>query len=181
MRRPSFLASAVLFSTLLAGVPAAQVQDRVPNRAEPMNDAAFMHNARAMGQAEIDLAELAQARGQDEGLKSLASAIRTEHMQTALELKTLASSKRVDLPVPMGLDKFTKDQFSRLSGIAFDRAYLDRTVQDHRQAIANFIHASGSADEDVRAFALKVLPTMSDHQRRAEELQKQFGERAKAR
>jgi len=83
--------------------------------------------------------------------------------------------------VPVGLDKTTRDQFTKLSGAEFDRAYLDRTVQDHRQTTANFIQASGSADEDVRAFAQKVLPTLSERQRQADELQKKFGERAKAR
>jgi putative membrane protein len=177
----AILTSVVICFTVFTGVTAAQVEDRVPNRAEPMTDASFMRHARAAGQAETDLAELAQARAQDEGVKALASAIKTEHAQTAVDLKTLAASKRVDLPAPTGLDELTRDEFSRLSGAAFDRAYLDRTVQDHRQTIANFIQASNSADDDVRAFAQKVLPTLSDHQRRAEELQKQFGERAKAR
>lgn len=177
----AFIPSALLCLTAFAGVTAAQVEDRVPNRAEPMTDASFVRNARSAGQIEIDLADLALAMGQDQGVKALASMIKTAEQQTAVDLRALAESKRVDLPVPVGLDKLTRQEFSRLSGVGFDRAYLDRAVQDHRQIIANFIQASNSADDDVRAFAQKVLPTLSDHQRRAEELQKQFGERAKAR
>ncbi len=175
------ISSAVLCFIVFVTAVAAQVEDRVPNRAEPMTDASFVRSARSAGQVEIDLADLALALGQDQGVKALASMIKTAQQQTALDLRTLAASKRVDLPVAAGLDKLTTQEYGKLSGVAFDRAYLDRTVQDHRQLIANFIQASNSADEDVRAFAQKALPTLSDHQRRAEELQKQFGERAKAR
>lgn len=173
--------SAVLCFTLFVTAAAAQVEDRMPNPAELMTDASFVRSARSAGQVEIDLADLALALGQDQGVKALASMIKTAQQQTALDLRTLAASKRIDVPVPAGLDKFAAQEYSRLSGVAFDRAYLARTVQDHRQLIANFIQASNSPDEDVRALAQKVLPTLSDHQRRAEELQKQFGERAKAR
>jgi len=166
---------------LAAGLSSAQVEDLVPNRAQPMTDASFIRAAGAAGQREIDLAELAQARGQDEGVKALASKIKTDHLQTAIDLKALAVSKHVTVPAAAGLDKVTKEEFGRLSGAAFDRAYLDRTLQDHNQTIANFIQAASSSDEDVRAFAQKILPALSDHQRRAEELQKLFGERAKAR
>jgi putative membrane protein len=173
--------SVLLCLAVAAAAAAAQVEDRVPNRAAPMTDASFLRHAAAEGASDTDLAEMAQARAKDEGVKALASAIKTAHAQTAVDLKTLAASKHVDLPAGVGLDRLTRDEFQRLSNGAFDRAYLDRTVQAHRQRIADFIQASNSADEDVRAFALKVLPTLSDHERRAEELQRQFGERAKAR
>lgn len=177
----TLLSSVVVCLVVSGGIGSAQVHDRGPNRSEPTSDASFMRRAQSAGQAAIDLAELAQARGQDESVKALASAIETTHLRTALDLKTLASSKRVNLPVPSGLDRRTKDEFGRLSGVAFDRAYLDRTVQDHRRAIADFTQASDSADDDVRALARSVLPTLSEQQRRAEELQRQFGERARAR
>jgi putative membrane protein len=175
-----FLMCCCVGALVTAGPLAAQVEDPLPNRAQPMNEAAFLRNAATTGQADLDLAELAQVRSQDEGVKALASKIKLERQQTAIDLKTLAGSKHVNLPVPVGLDKMTRDEFTKLSGALFDRAYLDRTVQDHRRTIAIFIQASASPDEDVRAFANKVLPTLTDHQRQAEELQKQFGERAKA-
>jgi len=175
-----FLACCLACAASIASATGVAAQD-VPNRAEPANDASFMRHARATAQSEIDLAELVQGRGQDEGVKALASKIKTDDLQMVVDLKALASSKHVDLVVPVGLDKTTRDQFTKLSGAEFDRAYLDRTGQDHRQTTANFIQASGSADEDVRAFAQKVLPTLSERQRQADELQKKFGERAKAR
>jgi putative membrane protein len=153
----------------------------MPDRATP-GDAAFLRDAQVMSRSTIAFANVGQARAEDQGVKALAAAIATAGTQMSVDLKTLAAMKHVDLPpTPSDVDRAGSDGFRGLSGVDFDRAYLDRLVDREHDAIDAFTRASDSADEDVRAFARKVLPTMADHQRRAQELRRQFGERERAR
>jgi len=49
------------------------------------------------------------------------------------------------------------------TGNEFDRKYMTMMVTDHEKAVALFISASQSNDTEVRAFAVKTLPTLKEH------------------
>jgi len=50
-----------------------------------------------------------------------------------------------------------------VTGNEFDRIYMRMMVDDHEKAVALFISASQSNDTEVRAFAVKTLPTLKEH------------------
>jgi putative membrane protein len=88
----------------------------------------------------------------------------------------LANAKQVMLPAePTAAQKATKDRLARLSGAAFDRAYVSAMVKDHQTAVAEFTKQSKGSDPDVSAFADKMLPALRDHLQRAQAVQKQIG------
>jgi putative membrane protein len=67
-------------------------------------------------------------------------------------------------------DKALHDRLSKLSGNAFDKAYMRAMIEDHQEDVSEFRQESQSAkDPDVRQFAAKTLPTLEEHLRIAED------------
>src|SRR4029453_3774333 len=66
--------------------------------------------------------------------------------------KSLASSKHVTLPdAPKTYASNLKDKLSKLSGAAFDRAYIAAMVDDHLKDVREFEReAAGGADAEGR-------------------------------
>ena len=85
--------------------------------------------------------------------------------------------KNVTLPSDVDAkDKATHDRFAKLSGAAFDRAYIQHMVAGHRKAVAAFKKESTSGkDPDVKAWATKTLPTIEDHLKTAQDIAKNVG------
>jgi len=139
-------------------------------------DADFMKKAANAGQAEMELADVANQQSPSASVKALASKIKSDHTEAASELKRLAETKHVVLPSSLMADQqAVRDRIRKLSGAAFDRTYVDQMVADHREAVDFFTKASHSGDTEVAAFASKTLPALKDHLQRSEALQKSMG------
>ena len=56
------------------------------------------------------------------------------------------------------------DKLSKMNGGAFDKAYMNDMVADHKKDIAEFQkEANSGKDPDVKAWASKTLPTLQSH------------------
>jgi putative membrane protein len=133
-------------------------------------DHQFVMEAAQGGMAEVELGQLASEKAQSSDVKQFAQRMVTDHGKANDELKTLAQSKNITLPTDVGAKhKATKDKLSKMSGAAFDRAYMQEMVTDHRKDVSEFEKESKSGkDPDVKAFAAKTLPTLHEHMQMAE-------------
>ncbi len=126
------------------------------------------------GMAEVDLGQLASSKASDDKVKSFAQRMVTDHGKANDELTSLAASKQI--AVPSALDskhQATHVRLDKLSGSAFDRAYVSDMLDDHKKDVAEFMHQSKSAaDPDVKAWVTKTLPTLQEHLKMIEELSK---------
>src|SRR5439155_10805260 len=88
-----------------------------------------------------------------------------DHSKANDELKTLAQNKNITLPTDLNAkDKALRTRLSKLSGAAFDRAYMQAMVSDHRMDANEFRQESKMGkDADIKAFASKTLPIDEDH------------------
>lgn len=69
------------------------------------------------------------------------------------------------------LSQATKDRLSKLSGDAFDKAYMADMVKDHKSDVAAFRNESKTGkDPQVRSFAADTLPTLEDHLKNAQKV-----------
>jgi putative membrane protein len=136
--------------------------------------AAFLKEAAQGGMAEVQLSQLAAQKASRADVKSFAEKLVTDHSNANDEVKALAARKNIDLP--MALDakhKATHDKLASLSGAAFDRAYLDAMLADHRTDVAEFKRQSTmNQDPDVKAWAAKTLPTLEEHLKQVQALSK---------
>jgi putative membrane protein len=143
------------------------------------SDQSFAREASAGGLDEVALGTLAREKASNPDVKAFAERMITDHGKANDELKQWASSKNVtiagDLDSP---GRSTQVRLSKLSGDAFDKAYMKDMVADHRKDVAAFRKQSESAkDPELKAWAAKTLPTLEDHLKMAEEAAAKVGAR----
>ena len=140
-------------------------------------DEMFVLDVAKDGMAEIDIGNLASEKATSDDVKKFAQRMVTDHGKANDELKTLAQSKNITLPA--GVDakaKATHDRLAKLSGPAFERAYMQDMVAGHRKAVAAFKKESTSGkDPEVKAWATKTLPTIEEHLKMAQDIAKNVG------
>ena len=108
-------------------------------------------------------------KGTSDEVKRFGQQMADDHGKASEELKTLAQNKHIPLPTDLApKDKALRDRLSKMSGPAFDRAYMQAMVTDHVKDVSAFSRTSRTAkDEDVKSFAAKTLPTVQEHLRMA--------------
>jgi putative membrane protein len=142
-------------------------------------DAAFVKKAADGGMAEVAMAKLAQEKAASDEVKAYAAKLEKDHTQANTDLKQVASQKNVTLPTaPSKAHQAKHDRLAKLSGAAFDKAYVAAMVEDHQKNVQEFSRASTSlADAEVKAFAAKTLPVLKDHLQQVQELSKTIGKK----
>lgn len=141
------------------------------------SDAHFVMEAAKGGMAEVELGKLATEKASSDEVKKFGQRMVDDHSKANDELKTLAQSKNITLPTaPDSKDKALMDKLSKLSGDAFDRAYMQEMVKDHKKDVSEFRSVSKSGkDADIKAWASKTLPTLEDHLKLAQDANKAVG------
>jgi putative membrane protein len=140
-------------------------------------DMDFAKKVAAGGEAEVQLAMLAQQKATASDVKDLASRLHTDHMKANDELKKIASQKGWTLPTePTAEQKAKKDRLEKLSGSAFDKEFVNTMVTNHKTNIPNFEReASRGSDPDLKQWASNTLPTLKEHLEMAQKVQKSLG------
>ena len=128
-------------------------------------DDAFVQNAAMGGLAEVEAGGLAQQRGSSDAVKQFGTQMVTDHTKANDELKTIASSKSIQVPdAPDAKHQAAKTALAAKSGRSFDQAFKAQMVADHKATIALFERESKSgSDPDLKAFATKTLPDLRGH------------------
>jgi putative membrane protein len=128
-------------------------------------DLKFFSAAAEGGLSEVALGRMAATKGSNADVKAFGEHMVGDHTKVNASLKALAARKGVTLPSDVGADnRKLAESLSKLSGNAFDQAYMKAMVKDHVEDVAEFEKQSTAAnDADLRAFAAKNLPTLKHH------------------
>ena len=151
---------------------------QAPAAAKSANpDAAFAKEAAVGGMAEVELGNLTKERASSSDVKQFGDRMVTDHSKANDELKQWAQQKNVALPSELDAKhKATRDRLAKLSGDAFDKAYMHEMVTDHREDVAAFKKESTSGkDADLKAWAGKTLPTLEEHLKLAQDTATKVG------
>jgi putative membrane protein len=132
-------------------------------------DKTFIMHAAQGGMAEVEMGRLAASKATDPDVKQFGQRMVDDHGKANDELKSLASQKNVTVPAELDAKhKADHARLEKLSGAAFDRAYMAAMVMDHNQDVAEFQRVAKTAkDADLKAWAAKTLPTLQDHQKQS--------------
>jgi predicted outer membrane protein len=100
-----------------------------------------------------------------------------DHGKANDQLKSLARTKNITLPSDLSpKDKALHDRLSKLSGAAFDRAYMRAMVTDHTKDVNEFRTQSKSGvDPDIKSWASSTLPTLESHLKMAQDANRAVG------
>lgn len=135
-------------------------------------DKDFIEKAAAGGMMEVQVGTLAQSKAKLAEVKDYGSMLVKDHTAANDELKTLAQGKGVTLPTALP-KKEQKDLDKLGKAREFDEEFMEHAVKDHKKDVKEFEKASKDAkDPDVKAFAAKTLPTLQQHLKQAEALEK---------
>lgn len=135
-------------------------------------DRTFMMKAARGGKAEVELGQLAQQKASSSEVKEFGERMVTDHSQANEKLKQVATEKGVNLPDSLNAkDTATKSRLEKLSGAAFDRAYMQDMVKDHTQDVAEFQkEAKNGNNPEVKNFASQTVTTLEQHLKEAKEI-----------
>ena len=140
-------------------------------------DQKFVKEAAAGGRAEVELGKMAADKAMDPRVKAFGQRMADDHGKAGDELNALAQNKHILVPDTIDpKDKASHDRLMRLSGAAFDRAYMDAMVKDHETDVRVFQDESRTGqDPEVKEWASKTLPTLQEHLRLAREADRAVG------
>ena len=135
-------------------------------------DRQFIKKAAQGGLAEVELGKLATEKAASPEVKQFGQRMVDDHGKANDQLKQVASQKGITVPEKLNAkDAATKARLEKLSGKAFDRAYMQDMVADHTKDVSEFRTESKSAkDPDVKSFASQTLPTLKDHLKEAKSI-----------
>lgn len=167
-----FYLSAVL--SLAMGVTAASVSaqntttstntmTKTEMKANP--DSKFMMMLATGGMNEIGLSQTALSKTTNDDVKQFAQKMVDDHTAAGEELKSLASTKGVTLPMAMDAKHMeVNTKLSAMSGMDFDMLYMKTMVKDHEKTVSMLQkEANSGKDADAKALAAKLLPTVQGH------------------
>ncbi|MGV9013115.1 MAG: DUF4142 domain-containing protein [Flavobacteriales bacterium] len=141
----------------------------VPVQASPtamaMADTAFVKKIAIGGMAEVELGKMAADRGMDTKVKTFGTRMVTDHGKANDELKSITETKNIQLPTDMDAEHKTLiDSLSKLSGKAFDTAYVNAMLDGHKKTLAILQEeAANGTDADLKAFAAKTATVVQEH------------------
>jgi putative membrane protein len=147
------------------------VQPAAPTTAQA--DTAFAHKAAVGGMAEVELGKMAAEKGNDPKVKDFGNMMVTDHGKANDELKRIAASKNMELPAALDAKhQQLSDSLGKLSGKAFDRAYVNAMVEGHQQTLELLqSEAANGTDADLKAFAAKTAPVVQMHLTKIQQVQ----------
>lgn len=134
--------------------------------------AGFVYKVASGSMMEIQLSDLAQRNGLNQKVKEFGAMMVKDHTKASNELKNLANSKKLTLPVTLEKDVQDRiDSMSLQSSAGFDLKYMEMMVQAHKKDVAEFEKATTTLkDPDLKAYAVKTLPVLKMHLNEAEKL-----------
>lgn len=138
------------------------------------SDKAFLTDALQGDMAEVQVGQLAQTKGNTEGVRNFGAMLVTDHTKAGEQAKRVADSLGVPPPAePKAEAKQEYDKLSNLKGAAFDSEFLRAMVEDHEKDIAAFKTEAKSGGGAAAKLASEQLPTLQKHLTTAQALQKQ--------
>jgi len=137
-------------------------------------DYRFVKEATRGGMSEVELGQLAKEKGKSDSVRNFGDRMVRDHQKANDELKSIATSKGATVPANLTrTEKSTMDKLQNASGPEFDRQYAATMVEDHRTDIKEFKDAAEDLkDPDLKAFAQKTIPTLEEHLRMAEDMER---------
>lgn len=154
--------------------PSAQAQS---SQADVRADSRFIYEGAVDDLLETSMASLAQKKAESSAVKQLAERIDADHNRMQSDWLGMAERNGLQFKVGMGKNHRAKlDRLKKLSGRAFDRAYIKTVVQNHKDYIDYFEKEGRSAHStQVRELVERELPTLRSHFIQAKQVGGQVG------
>jgi putative membrane protein len=137
----------------------------------------FIKEAAISDMFEIQSSELVEQKAVDDSAtKAFAAHMIKDHSKTTSDLKSIATTDKLtaDLPSQLDSDHQSKlDKLKSLNGADFIKQYHSDQAGGHKDAVSLFKRYSDGGDNpELKAWAGKMLPTLEEHLKEADDLNK---------
>jgi putative membrane protein len=137
----------------------------------------FVKNASIGNQFEIESSRVALEQARSDEVKRFAQRMVDDHGKAGAMLAEMAQKEGMAAPKVPELDSKHTQMLQKIrsagEGAQFDRAYVDAQVAAHKEAVNLFRDYSQNGDNaNLKNFAQTTLPTLEDHLRQIEDLQR---------
>ena len=155
--------------TTVPAYPGATPQEQSDPYAE---DKDFVRNAAETSATEVHLGKLAQDKGSTDQVKDLGKRMVEANTQTSQQLQQAATALKIQVSnEPPRKAKKAEEKLAKLSGTAFDRAYVKLATDEQKQAVKQFEReAKNGKAQGLKDFAAKRLPAEQAREKQAEDL-----------
>lgn len=153
--------------------PATQGQTESAAPAK-VDDKKFAKEAAIGGMTEVELGKLAVQKASSDAVKQFGQKMIDDHTKANDQLKEIASKEGLTLPQALDSKHQARvDKLGKLSGPAFDKAYMKDAVKDHEKDVSEFKNeAQNGSDPNIKQFATNTLPIIQHHLETAKDLNK---------
>ncbi|QPH39964.1 DUF4142 domain-containing protein [Pedobacter endophyticus] len=133
--------------------------------------ATFLRKAAAGGMMEVEAAKIAQKNASNQSVKDFADKMLTDHGKANQQLKELADYKKIITPNTLPAEEQIRlDELKKVTGAAFDKAYMEMMVKDHDKTVAIFKDGTNNRDAALKSWASKTLAIIEHHDQMAKEI-----------
>ncbi|MEU6424440.1 DUF4142 domain-containing protein [Microbispora sp. NPDC046973] len=136
-------------------------------------DKAFLVGAHQDNLAEIQGGQIAERQAGKQSVKDAGRKFVEDHTSLDDQLKRVAEKLGVDLPSrPSEEQQAELRQFAAKGGTAFDRAWIDAQVKDHRKTLDSLDkEVSSGSSLEVKNLARNAKPVVQEHLNLVESIQ----------
>ncbi len=164
-----------LFGIVALAVAPAVAAQPAPSLRGP--DQMFVLDVEQANRDEVALGQLAADKASNPDVKSFAQTMVNDHEKLQDELADLPIVKEAKLPTAaMGAEaKALRVRLNRLSGHAFDQAYMNAMVQDHERDLQTFDRATRNvSNPDLKHWAAVSMTVLREHLQRARKVEQEL-------
>jgi putative membrane protein len=159
-----FLTATTTAMILVVSASLANAQDKASQK--------FLIKAIEGNFAEVQMGELAQKNAASADVKSFGQMLQTDHSSANQKAQDAAKSLGVNAPNgPNSKQKADYDHMAKMSGAAFDKAFAQHMVADHKKDISEYQKEAKKQDAAGK-YANDALPTLQKHYEVAQSLLK---------
>ena len=150
---------------------AGPTADTAPRK---VDDKKFAKDAALGGLTEVELGKLAAQKASNDAVKQFGQRMVDDHSKANDQLKQIASKSNIEVPAALDSKHQSRiDKLAKLSGPAFDKAYVKDQLKDHERDVDDFkSEAQNGSDPNVKQFAMQTLPTLQEHLSAVKDLKK---------
>src|SRR5213075_454472 len=183
MRLLAILCLALCVSAVAQEKSSGSKSHKSTAKAGAVSDSQFVTKAAQGNMAEVALGKMATEKSQNDDVKKFGQMMVDDHSKAEQELEGVASKNNLQVPKEVGAEQKAEQQrLEKLSGAAFDRAYMQMMVKDHVKDVAEFKKEANStaANSDLRDFAKRTYPTLENHLTQAKAVNEALSSKAGA-
>jgi putative membrane protein len=137
--------------------------------------AGLLQRANDINQEEQNMAGMLKDKaGDNQALKTFAATLRDDHRANENALQTLANQENVNLNNNNNnSNQALKNRLDNLNGGAFNAAFLNNEIREHRMALSEFEQARNqNLSPDMRVYIDQTIPVLRAHLEMAEALKR---------